>query len=347
MDSTLEKKLRTVAINSGADLFEITSAEPFVEIEKIIEERKSKGLNADMQFTYRNPKRSTHPEMTMPDCKTLVCIAVSYEQKQAEQPSIPSGRVAKYATSDAKDRMRNALQTINAKLLSHGYKSKMLYDDNAMVDRAAAMRAGIGFYGKNSLIISRELGSTMLLGSVLTNADLTITNHEKLEDSISGCGTCVKCIVKCPTNAILPEGTIDVNLCLSWVAQSPKDIPVELRKALGDKVYGCDECQDICPHNKIQIRRTNKDSSNAQFVELEKLLRDSDEEILEFAHEWYIAKRDPRYIRRNALVIAGNILPEDHHLWSVVAQYANGEDDVLAEHANWSLSQNFSHPQKM
>lgn len=339
MNSTLENNLRTVAINSGADLFEITSAEPFLDIEEIIEQRKAKGYNADMQFTYRNPKRSTHPEMTMPDCKTLVCIAVSYEQKQAGQPEIPSARVAKYATSDAKDRMRNSLQAIHTQLLNHGYKSKMLYDDNAMVDRAAAMRAGIGFYGKNSLIISREFGSTILLGSVLTNADLTITNHEKLEDSISGCGTCVKCIIKCPTNAILPEGTIDANLCLSWVAQSPNDIPIELREALGDKVYGCDECQDICPHNKIQIRRTNKDSSNAQFIELEQLLTLSDETILEIAHEWYIAKRDPRYIRRNALVIAGNILPDDHPLWSIVKQYASGPDAMLAEHANWSLKQ--------
>lgn len=292
-----------------------------------------------MQFTYRNPYRSTHLEETLPGATSiLVCIS-SYAHEAEDTPCEPHARVAQYATSDARQRLERALHAASDALRSAGWKTVVLSDDNSLVDRAAAMRAGIGFYGKNCLIINKQWGSTVLIGSVVTTAPLHISQSVPLVDAITGCGSCTACIPACPTGAITHPGIVDGRKCLSWIAQAPDDISHEHRVAMGNRIYGCDECQDACPYNKIQFRRTKESPVHPSFLDLNLLLSCSDQELLEIAGEWYVYKRDPRYLRRNALIIAGNILEIDHPCWAHVERWTMSDDVMLQEYALWALKQ--------
>jgi epoxyqueuosine reductase len=328
-----------VAIEHGADDVSITSAEPFEDIQTILEERKEAGIAGTMQFTYRNPYRSTHPEESLPGASTLVVCIVSYAHDQGDEPDRPYARVAQYATIDSREKLLAALTKTADHLRNAGWRSLVLSDDNSLVDRAAAMRAGIGFYGKNALIINKKWGSTVLIGSVLTTAPLRISQHVDLKEGIEGCGACTACMPACPTGAITSPGVVDGRKCLSWIAQAPDDISHEHRIAMGNRIYGCDECQDACPYNKIQFRRTDKSYTRPSFLDVEFLLTCSDEELMETAGEWYVYKRDPRYLRRNALIIAGNTLNIDDSSWSHVEKWSRSDDNMLQEYASWALSQ--------
>ena len=332
-------KIREIGLNNGADVLGITSAEPFTDIQRIIENRKESGLAGSMQFTYRNPKRSTDVSMSLEGVDSLVVCAVSYVHMDNQKPLFPNSRVAQYATSNAKEVLFNALENVSYFLRNAGWRTRILTDDNGLVDRAAAMRAGIGFYGKNALLINEEWGSTMLLGSVATTAPLFSEIKHSLERKVSGCGKCSACMPACPTGAIVAPGVIDAKNCLSWIAQSPDIISEEHRVAMGNRIYGCDECQDACPFNKIQKRRTSESSVLPTYLDLELLLRCSDNELIEIAGEWYVYNRDPKYLRRNVLINAGNVLPLDSPLWQEVSKWSMSEDQELSGYAQWALSQ--------
>ena len=331
--------IKFLAAKFGANEVSVTNASPFDDIYQVIQNRKEKGYAGNMAFTYKNPYRSTHLEETLPGVQSLVVCIVSYAHLSEDAPDRPYARVAQYASADAREKMQKVLQEVKLSLNAAGWKSMVFFDDNSLVDRAAAMRAGLGFYGKNSLIINRKWGSTVLIGSVATTAPLRIDEHQELNDSINGCGACTLCIPACPTGAIVEPGAIDASKCLSWILQSPEYISLEYRKAIGNRIYGCDECQDVCPHNKIQQRRANYSDQSKSYRDLETLLSASDEKVLEMAGEWYVYKRDPRYIRRNALIVAGNVLKNESHVWAQVEKWSKSDDKMLAEYASWALSQ--------
>ncbi len=199
----------------------------------------------------------------------------------------------------------------------------MVVDDNALVDRAAAQRAGLGWFGKNSLLLLPDAGSWFVLGSVVTDAPLRSTppTADTPVAHAEGCGTCSRCLTACPTGALVAPGVVDARRCLAWLVQAPGSFPDEFREALGDRIYGCDECQQVCPINKVADRRdpppppgatvlsgsSEARSADGPLVDLLELLEAADEELLVAHGRWYIAERDPRYLRRNALVALGNI----------------------------------------
>lgn len=337
--SEFTNKVKTIAANAGANEVSVTHSLPFDDIQVVLEERKEKGYAGDMAFTYKNPYRSTHLEESLPGVKSLVVCLVSYAHLAEDEPLDPYVRVAQYASADSREKMQGLLLKTKNYLEEAGWKSRVFFDDNSLVDRAAAMRAGLGFYGKNSLIINKQWGSTVLIGTVATTAPLAVDADIALKDSISGCGTCSLCLPACPTGAIVEPGVIDATKCISWLLQSPKNISVEHRKAIGNRIYGCDECQDVCPHNKIQKRRATYDNESNSYRDLKALLSSSDKEVMDMAGEWYVYKRDPRYIRRNALIVSGNTLKADSELWNVVVRWASSDDEMLSEYAQWALDQ--------
>ena len=161
-----------------------------------------------------------------------------------------------------------------------------------------------------------------------------------------GCGSCRRCIDVCPTGAIVAPGVIDGGRCLAWVLQRPGTIPVELRAAVGDRIYGCDDCQEACPptvrlgrrHRRAARRaRCGVDDGVQAWVDVLDLLDADDETLLHRHGRWYIAGRDPRWLRRNALVVLGNIGDGgDARTAATLARYRDGDDEVLAEHARWA-----------
>ena len=319
-------------------------AEPLDETREVLESRRDQGLNAEMAFTYRNPTRSTDPRATLPSAQSIIVGALRYDTEAPEAPvGGPHARVARYATSDHYDELRRALGGIRDLLKSLGYKAVVLADDNALVDRAVAVKAGIGWYGKSANVLLPGMGSWFVLGSVVTNAELDFT-AELVDD---GCGTCTQCLDHCPTGAIVAPGVVDAGRCLSWRLQAPGDFPIEFRRALGNRIYGCDDCQEYCPPSRRADRRgigapEPKDGGDlggsGSWVDVAWMLNASDEELLTKLGRWYVPQRDPRYLRRNALVVYGNTAhsQDAEAIELVLGPYLDCDDEMLRRHATWA-----------
>jgi epoxyqueuosine reductase len=251
--------------------------------------------------------------------------------------------VAAYAQHDHYRDLRDALARVADHLVDRGWRAAVVADDNALVDRAAAHRAGIGWFGKNSLVLLPGLGSRVVLGTVVTDAVLRPSPPAVPADHGEGCGSCRNCQVACPTGALDEAGVVDARRCLAWLVQAPGPFPVEHRAALGDRIYGCDECQRVCPVNRAADRRSPAPAPEADSrprVEVLRLLDAEDAELLVEFGRWYIPGRDPRYIRRNALVVLGNVGDGgDHEVAAALSRWIGGDDDLLAEHARWAALQ--------
>jgi epoxyqueuosine reductase len=169
-----------------------------------------------------------------------------------------------------------------------------------------------------------------VLGSVLTTAPLA-ADEAPVED---GCGSCRRCIDGCPTGAIVAPGIVDARRCLAWLLQARGDFPLEYRVALGDRIYGCDECQEVCPPNRRAAPKATVPSEGVDIVEL---LSSDDETLLMRHGRWYIADRDPRYLRRNALIVLGNTADlGDQAASATIDRYLGDPDPMLRSHAAWA-----------
>ncbi len=343
----LRAELFRVGLDAGLAAIGVAPAEVFEEARAALVERKRQDLDGGMQFTYRNPERSTDPRRILPGAASLVVGAWSYRSGEDHEESVggsgpPVGTVARYARRDHYGSLREALHSVAERLSDLGWRTAVVCDDNALVDRAAAHRAGIGWFGKNSLLILEGLGSWFLLGAVVTDAPLPAARPEELAPHASGCGVCTRCMSACPTGALVAPGVVDARRCLAWLVQSEGSFPEEHRAALGDRIYGCDACQDVCPINRIADRREPPplpaDDERSR-VDLLGLLAATDTELLDLHGRWYIPRRDPRYVRRNALVALGNVGDSDDPATRrALRHWARVEDPMLAEHARWAAA---------
>jgi epoxyqueuosine reductase len=285
-----------------------------------------------MGFTYRNPARSTDPTRLLPGARSIVVAARGYPPPRRHvSADEPHGRVAAYTTEDHYAPLRAALREIAARLKGEGWRARVMVDDNGLVDREAARRAGIGWYGKSSNLLLPGSGSWFLLGSVVTTAPLEPA-AELVED---GCGPCRRCIDGCPTGAIVAPGVVDARRCLSWLLQAPGDFPLEHRVALGDRLYGCDDCQEVCPPNRRQPAAPEAVAGSS--VALLELLDATDAELLERHGRWYLPDRDPDHLRRNALVVLGNVGDgADARTATTIRRYLDHPRAMLRSHAEWA-----------
>jgi epoxyqueuosine reductase len=340
---------------NGLDVLAATGAESFDDTRAVLEQRRAAGLAGTMQFTYRNPQRSTDPDRTLPGATTLIAGAVSYHREVPEPPHGrgPLARVARYVWADDHERLLAGLEAVANRLEAAGHRACVVADQNHLVDRAVAARAGLGWYGKNANLLLPGRGSWYLLGAVVTDAPLTsdgpgIVGAPISEEVPDGCGSCERCLPACPTGAIVAPGVIDGRRCLSWILQDAGDIPEHVREAVGDRIYGCDDCQDVCPPNRVELRRAAPSGRGAPapagqqdraWVPVLELLAASDAELLDRHGRWYLANRDPRYLRRNALVVLGNIGDAaDPDVRGALARAIAGTDEMLAAHARWSAA---------
>jgi epoxyqueuosine reductase len=250
----------------------------------------------------------------------------------------PQGRVARYAWTDHYRELRAALGAVADRLRADGWRTRVLADDNALVDREAARRAGIGWYGKNANLLLPGQGSWFVLGSVVTDAPLPPTSPDDLVPD--GCGTCTRCLDGCPTGAIVAPGVVDARRCLAWLLQLDGPFPREHRVALGDRIYGCDDCQEVCPPNRRTDRHTPapaaEPGSEAR-VDVLDMLAASDDELLARHGRWYVPRRQPRYLRRNALVVLGNVAdPHDGAAVAALERALADDDPLVRSHAVWA-----------
>jgi epoxyqueuosine reductase len=314
--------VRRLAEELGIDAVGVTRAEAYDGTERHIAERKARGLFAEMKFTMAQPERSCHPETLLEGARSVVSAALCYWTPEAElEPG--EGRLARYTWNDGYAELREKLDALGRAL---GGTYRVLVDANQHVDREAAARSGVGFYGKNTMLITRRHGSWVVLGTLVTDIELEATPPLDTD-----CGECRICIDACPTGALDEPGTLDATKCLSYWTQAPRAIPEEYRADLGAQVYGCDICQDVCPWNRgVEKRRADTDASAAGHVDLVAWL-EADQQLVEEYARLYVPRNDPSWLRRNAMVALGNT-GNRHHLPML-------ERHTEDEHARWAIVQ--------
>lgn len=327
--SFLTARLLAKGVEAGLDRVGVCSADAFADTRVEIRTRKAEGLSARLGFTFTDPDRSTDIRRSFPWAEKLV-VGIRAYLPDAGHPGSTTpgrGRVARFAVSDSYRPLRSGLEAMAAELKKAGFRAEVLVDDSRLVDRAAAVRAGVGWWGKSTMVLTPGAGPWFLIGSVVTDACLSTS--EPMERS---CGTCTACLPACPTGALIEPGVLDARLCLAALAQSPGVIPRDMRPFMEDRIYGCDECLVACPPGG---RLLQKAVSFRGSVDLVRLLRSSDQDLLKDFGHFYMPSRRPRILRRNALVALGNTGSADH--LDIAAGYLGNPDWLLRLHAVWAV----------
>jgi epoxyqueuosine reductase len=323
-----QRELERIARELGIDVVGAAPVGPYEATERHIRERRERGLFARMSFTMAQPEVSCHPETLLEDARTVVSAALCYFAS-GRPPGSEEGRLPRYAWKDHYSELRTKLDALGDRI---GGRFRVLVDENQHVDREGAARAGVGFYGKNTLLITRRFGSWVVLGTLVTDVEIEPSAPLELD-----CGSCTRCIDACPTGALDEPGVLDSTKCLSYWSQAPGAIPESYRSEMGSQVYGCDICQDVCPWNRgVEKRRAGESLApgSEPVVSLREWLEAPDEGLRERYDRLYFPRNDTRYLRRNALVAAGNSGAES--LADAVGAYRDHEDDMLREHARWA-----------
>jgi epoxyqueuosine reductase len=277
-------------------------AAPYAATERQIVDRRARGLFADMRFTMHRPERSCHPELAVRGARTVVSALLPVAARAPDRPAGAIGRMPRYAWGDPYATLRSALAGVRDGLRDAGARAAVFVDANHHVDREGARRAGLTFYGKNTMAIAPGLGSFVSIGTVITDAALVGAAPSPVRD---GCGTCTRCIDACPTGALDEVGVVDATRCLSYWTQSRHEAPPAVADALEDRVYGCDICQDVCPYNTGPVARAGV-SSGEPWIDLADWLKAPPGDLLDRYRRLYVPDRDVAVLRRNALIALGN-----------------------------------------
>jgi epoxyqueuosine reductase len=295
------EELYQAAEELGLDVVGAAPAAPYADTERHILERRERGLFGLMRFTMARPDVSCHPETLLEGARTVISAALCY-WADGPEPGAGEGRLARYAWRDHYALLRERLDELGRRL---GGSYRVLVDANHHVDRAGAERSGVGFIGKNTMLITRTYGSWVVLGTLVTDVEVDAT-----PSAARACGSCTLCIDACPTDALDEPGVLDATRCLAYWTQTPGDMPDDVMDALDDRVYGCDICQDVCPWNRgVEKRRADEPLAvGAQPVVslLDWLTRDGDA-LVDDLERLYVPKNEARWLRRNALVALGNV----------------------------------------
>jgi epoxyqueuosine reductase len=321
-------ELRRLGVELGLSVVGAAAAAPYSETERLIHERGARGLFADMRFTMARPEVSCHPERALEGARTVVSAALAHPAR-GPSPDAGEGRLPRYTWRDEYARLRAKLEELGRSL---GGAYRVFVDSNDHVDRVGAIRAGVGFQGKNIMLITPTHGSWVVLGALVTDVVIEPTPPLDLD-----CGSCRLCIDACPTAALDDPGTLDATKCLSYWTQAPSAIPEEYRVELGEMVYGCDICQEVCPWNRAVEKQASSlapPDSTPTVSLIDWLTRDGRDLVDEF-DRLYVPRNDPRWLRRNALVAAGNVGTQEHA--PTVERYLDDEHAVLRETAAWAL----------
>ena len=254
----IAQQLATRAKALGACAFGITAARPVADYVRF-REWLSRGLAADMAYLARNESLRADPRSILPEARSVVCVAVPYGARPVTPngPTLPSdgadsapGVIAEFATGPDYHRVMrellNALMDTLQAASENAVTSRVAVDTAPLLERSLAVAAGLGAIGRHTQLLVPQHGSKVVLGVLLTSVELPADTPCEADL----CGTCRACLEACPTGALRPDGFLDAGRCLSyWTTATRAPIPRAFRKAVGNRIYGCDRCQQVCPHN--------------------------------------------------------------------------------------------------
>lgn len=318
-----------------------------------LKEWLAQGLHGQMDYMERHTQLRSDPNLLVPGTVRVICVTMNYlspqinfdvEWERLKQPT--QAVVSIYARGrDYHKVMRNRLQDlakrIESKIGTFGYR--VFTDSAPLMEVELAKKAGLGWRGKHTLLLNRESGSTFFLGEILVDIPLSIDAEQEAH-----CGTCQACIEICPTQAITAPYQLDARRCISYLTiENPGTIPVEFRKAMGNRIYGCDDCQLICPWNKFAQRTALPDFAQRHGLGSASLLElwSWTEADFEKRHEGSAIRRIgySRW-RRNIAVALGNALADQkladddrEQIRVALNQALPQADELVAGHIHWAI----------
>ncbi len=252
---SLSQEIKRKALELGFDLIGITDVSPLKteQVEMFTDWLKS-GCAGQMSYLHRNFEKRTQPAKLLENAQSIICVGLNYthlkQQLKPLDPTAPMGKVANYAQYEdyhpfIKERLRKLTEFISS-VTGRGHKFKICVDSAPLAERALAARAGLGFIGKNRMLINPKLGPQIFLGEIVTTlklpTDELITNN---------CSNCDKCISACPTGALMPDGQFDANKCINYLTIEYRGrILPDLAEKIADRLFGCDDCVLACPYQK-------------------------------------------------------------------------------------------------
>lgn len=335
----LQAQLIEYAKSIGVDKIGFTSASPFNELKNRL--RRQQELGFQSGFEESDIALRTEPLRLLEDAESIIAIALAYPSRMENAPQGKKGeRRGIFCRAswgvDYHTAVRERLQLIEAWLTEHvpGVKLKSMVDTGELVDRAVAERAGIGWVGKNCSIITPEFGSYVYLGEVMTN--IPFAPSTPIEDE---CGDCTLCIDVCPTGAIVAPGQLNSQRCIAFLTQTKGFLPDEFRGKIGNRLYGCDTCQTVCPKNKGKINWIHEEfTADPELAKplLQPLLSISNKEFkAKFGHvsgSW----RGKKPIQRNAILALAHF-KEEAAMPDLITVLQKDERPVLRGTAAWAI----------
>ncbi|MGD0790877.1 MAG: tRNA epoxyqueuosine(34) reductase QueG [Terriglobales bacterium] len=351
MFSDLPARIKQCARDAGFDLCGIAPVRDFSEL-RVFPVWIADGKHGEMKYLEarddtRELKRASLARVA-PWARSVVVCAINYNtahpySTEARTEGASRGWISRYAWSredyhDAalrrllkiEDELRGLLDATGNSLQLRSY-----VDTGPLIERVYAKYAGVGWIGKNTCIINQQLGSWLLLGVILASLELTAGLPAP-----DRCGTCMRCIAACPTQAIVAPGVLDARRCISYLTIEKRgEIPDELRSAMGRHVFGCDICQDVCPWN-----RKAPATSAAEFEAREGLVNPALDWLAEMQPEEFqvvfrgspVRRAKLSGLRRNAVIAMGN--SGDKKFVPTLKKLSEDSDPVVAEHARWAVA---------
>jgi epoxyqueuosine reductase len=337
--------IRTLALELGFDECRFTSADPPASALRFRDWLGS-GAHGEMGYLQRNAEKRLDPQQVLPGARSIITLAASYarsslpHEERGALDQAMRGVVARYAQfADYHDVLGNRLKELTRRIDELGgsaTRSLWYVDTGPLLERDLAQRSGLGFVGKHTNLISRELGNWFFLAEILTTIELAPDPPEK-----NRCGSCTRCLTACPTQAITAPFQLDARKCISYLTIELKGaIPVEFRPAIGRRIYGCDDCLAVCPWNRFaqegQLMREHARADLTAPDLLELLALDDAGFKQRFAHTpVYRTKR--RGLLRNVCVALGNIA--ERSALPALHRAADDPEPLIAEHARWAIGQ--------
>ncbi len=298
------------------------------------------GQHGQMAYLERNAHKRMDPQQVLPGAKSMISLAASYGETDDAQAARSTGVVARYARfTDYHDvlggRLKSLAEFVN-QLDGKGTRSLWYVDTGPLLERDLAQRAGLGFIGKHTNLISRRLGNWIFLAEIITTLDIAPDEPEK-----NRCGSCTRCLAACPTQAITAPFQLDARRCISYLTIELKGaIPVELRPAIGNRIYGCDDCLAACPWNRF-AKEGAMMKTHARWElaapELVELLSLDDAGFKQRFQGTPIVRAKRRGLLRNACVALGNT--GDTTALPPLSRASHDPEPLIAEHAHWAVEQ--------
>ena len=362
----------------GFDIVRVTTGDEFAEARQVIQERIRRGLMDGLPwFTEERAEVSSRPNALLPTAQSIIALGMCYLTEQPEQTNtgVPRGRISRYAWGDdyhdiIKPRLQQFaswLQDYARETMGDTLETRLFVDTGRMVDRAVAQRAGLGWYGKNTNILTKDWGSWLFLAEIVTNLPLEPDIPLK-----TNCGSCELCLHACPTGALPNPYEIDTPRCISFLTIELRgSIPLELRPLMGNLIFGCDICQEVCPVNQTAERRLGlRDQRSAPLISAENIVKRTAQQtraqtvfqphsefqprtstgtapelipLLALTEEQFrerfrrspIKRTKRRGLLRNVCVALGNI--QDPQAVPALIQALADEEALIRGHAAWAL----------